>query len=97
MKLRMKNMYILYHADRTRSNVKQLCDYVPSCENFPRPVSKPDSPTPMKAKSSKKKSTLRGSYSLNCLDEISIDNSYVDEMDCSHDLRVFNEHMCTLD
>ena len=85
-------MYIL-SADRARSNVKQLHEYVPCVKNSPQPVSKPDSPTPTKAKSAKKKSTLRGSYSLNCLDEISIDNAYVDEMDCSHDPKVFKEHV----
>ena len=72
-------------ADHPRPNAKHLHSHVPYCENF-------DSPTHMEAKSSKKKSLLRGSYSLNCLDEISIDNCYVDKMSCSTELRVFGEH-----
>lgn len=49
--------------------------------------------------SRKKKSLLRGAYSLNCLDDISVDNRCIDKMDRSYDYdaKVFDEHTIAID
>ena len=80
-------------ADYSRLSTKQLHQFVPCPKHFTHPVTKPVSYTPVYGKRSKKKSLLRGAYSLNCLDEASSDKCHIDKVDRSHDdLRVYDEH-----